>query len=163
VIGQAIDLVRVRAEQQGVDIDLCGPDRALEAEADRSQLCSVLVNLFFNALDAMPQGGRLEVELIVEPAGIRIAVADTGGGIAGERMEDLFTPFASSKPAGTGLGLSISRRIIEEHGGSLHAANRSPHGARFLISLPAPALASTVEEANGSCAEKNHADTANRR
>jgi signal transduction histidine kinase len=55
-------------------------------------------------------------------------------------MSRLFVPFASGKPTGTGLGLSISRRILEEHGGSITAANPSEGGARFTITLPATAL-----------------------
>jgi signal transduction histidine kinase len=110
-------------------------------DVDRGQLGTVLVNLFLNALDAMPHGGRLEVEL--EPAtavgrSIHLRVTDTGTGIPPEMAGRLFTPFASTKATGTGLGLSISRRIIEEHGGRISADNRPEGGASFTITLPAP-------------------------
>src|SRR5262249_4226965 len=99
--------------------------------------CTVLVNLFINALDAMPRGGRLRVTLTAVPdGGYRLDVADTGPGIAPEIAARLFTPFLSTKPTGTGLGLSISRRIVEEHGGALTAANRPAGGACFSITLP---------------------------
>jgi len=91
-----------------------------------------------NALDAMPGGGRLDFDLDVSSAtGFCLTVADTGGGIAPEMAERLFTPFASTKPTGTGLGLSLSRRIIEEHVGNLTARNRPEGGACFTIRLPA--------------------------
>ncbi len=140
VIAQAVELVRVRARQQGVETVVRGPDEAAPVAVDRSQLTTVLVNLFLNALDAMPHGGRLEVDLETSPGGeSRITVADTGGGIPADIVPRLFTPFASSKPTGTGLGLSISQRIIEEHGGRLTGGNRPGGGAWFTITLPAPA------------------------
>jgi signal transduction histidine kinase len=138
VVAQAVELVRARARQQRVEILCVQPGAAVRGEVDRGQLCTVLVNLFLNALDAMPQGGRLEVALETAPdAEVRIRVEDTGAGILPEMAPRLFTPFASTKPTGTGLGLSISRRIIEEHGGRITAANRLEGGASFTIVLPA--------------------------
>jgi two-component system, NtrC family, sensor histidine kinase HydH len=137
VIAQAADLVGARARQQEVEVLTRCPPQPVVAEVDRGQLCTVLVNLFLNALDAMPHGGRLEADLEAAPAGqVCLRVSDIGPGISPKVMADLFTPFASSKPTGTGLGLSISRRIIEEHGGALSAANRAEGGACFAINLP---------------------------
>lgn len=139
VVSQAVELVRARARQQKVLIDLRPPDGPLVGEVDPDQFCTVLVNLFVNALDAMPHGGRLGVQLDGSPPdGIRLTVADTGDGISPEVMDRLFTPFTSTKPTGSGLGLSISRRIIEEHGGRIRAANRPEGGACFTFTLPAP-------------------------
>jgi signal transduction histidine kinase len=141
VVQQALDLVRVRARQQGVELVVAATGAPVTGHVDRGQLCTVLVNLFLNALDAMPQGGRLEVEADFTAAptpGIRLSVADTGAGIAPEMADRLFTPFASTKATGTGLGLSISRRIIEEHGGTLTGGNRLGGGACFTLMLPPP-------------------------
>lgn len=145
VVGQAVDLVRARARQQGVNIlvrvrsgqDALEDDTPVPAYADSSQMCTVLVNLFLNALDAMPKGGQLDVE--VESGGVtdaQVAVADTGPGISATMIDRLFTPFVSTKPTGTGLGLCISQRIVEEHGGQLVARNRPDGGACFTIHLP---------------------------
>jgi signal transduction histidine kinase len=137
VLAQAVELVQVRAQQQGVVIDVGRPEHAVPGNVDRGQLATVLVNLFINALDAMPRGGRLKVALEVSgEKGIQLTVADTGGGIAPEIADRLFVPFASTKPTGTGLGLCISRRIIEEHGGRLTAASGPDGGACFAILLP---------------------------
>jgi two-component system sensor histidine kinase HydH len=157
VLQQAVELVKARARQQGVAIAIVvrqqqgavAEDADVPAYADAGQLCTVLVNLFLNALDAMPRGGRLEVDLEVADDGqISLNVSDSGPGIAPEMAERLFTPFASSKATGTGLGLSISRRIIEEHGGQIIGGNRpGGGGARFTISLPASAVPEPVGQA----------------
>jgi two-component system sensor histidine kinase HydH len=146
VATQARDLVRGRAQQQAVEVNLHGLEQPAIAFVDRGQMSTVLVNLLLNALDAMPQGGRLNVELSSEASGaVRLAVSDTGAGIPAEMAGRLFTPFATTKPTGTGLGLSLSRRILEEHGGRIAASNRPDGGASFLITLPPPP-------------EENHAD-----
>ena len=144
-VSRARDLVRGRAEQQKVEIAVHTPDHPVVGYVDEGQFGTVLVNLFLNALDAMPGGGRLEVELTYpEGGGARLAVHDTGPGIAPDMAEKLFTPFATTKATGTGLGLSLSSRILKEHGGDIAAGNRPGGGASFVVTLPAP-----VEERNG--------------
>jgi signal transduction histidine kinase len=138
LVNQAVDLVRARARQQGVIIDVQRPDEPVPVDVDPSQVTTVLVNIFLNALDAMPTGGRLDVALTVWRDGqLALTVADTGVGITPAMADRLFTPFASGKPTGTGLGLSISKRIVEEHGGRITATNRPEGGACFTVVLPA--------------------------
>lgn len=135
VAQRAVDLVRARAGQQKVNIDMRLPVEPVVAEVDVNQLVAVLVNLFINALDAMPQGGTLEVVLEgTERA--RFLVRDTGAGIGAAMLDHLFMPFHSTKATGSGLGLSISRRVIEDHGGTLRGGNRPEGGACFTIELP---------------------------
>jgi signal transduction histidine kinase len=136
VVARAVELVQGRARQQRVEVVVACPPAAVTASVDRDQLHTVLVNLFLNALDAMPEGGRLQVSVVQCDDAIEVQVCDTGTGITPEMRERLFTPFASSKPTGTGLGLSLSRRIVEEHGGSLSASNRAEGGACFTFVLP---------------------------
>ena len=149
IVTQAVELVRSRARQQGVTLDVRLPAGPATADVDCAQLSTVLVNLFLNALDAMPGGGKLEVTLGTDaPDGLALTVADTGTGIPPQMAGQLFTPFASTKPTGTGLGLSICKRIVEEHGGQIHAGNRPGGGACFALQLPAIAR------------EENHAHVA---
>jgi signal transduction histidine kinase len=136
-VAQARDLTRARAEQQRVEVVAHVPDRPVVGFVDRGQFGTVLVNLLLNALDAMPNGGRLEMELeSADDGGARLAVRDTGPGIPPHMADRLFTPFATTKPTGTGLGLSVSRRILKEHGGDIAAGNRPEGGAAFVVSLP---------------------------
>lgn len=158
VVALAVDLVRARARQQGVSIVIqarnergeLGADEPATGYADPAQLRTVLVNLLLNALDAMPHGGSLWIEVEASEAGqARIAVSDTGPGIAPEIAGRLFTPFASTKPTGTGLGLCISQRIVEEHGGRISADRRPGGGARFTIALPqGPMVGALMQEGN---------------
>jgi len=107
---------------------------------DAGRLAQVLVNLINNARDA--GGGTIAVITdTVQENGrtfVRIAIEDSGHGIPSEVLPKLFTAFVTTKPSGkgTGLGLRICRRILEEMGGRISAANRAEGGARFEVLLP---------------------------
>lgn len=97
----------------------------------------VLINLFLNSMRAMPQGGSIEVDARHAGSGIRIAIRDSGCGIPAHVLEHLFEPGVSTNSS-SGLGLHVVKSIVEEYGGSVHAANRADSpGAEFNISLPA--------------------------
>jgi signal transduction histidine kinase len=138
IVRQVVELVQERLRQQGVQLRLDLPEQPLAVELDRDQFQGVLVNLIFNALDAMPNGGQLEVRMSCPETGrVELHVADTGPGIDPAVADRLFTPFTSTKATGTGLGLSVSRRVVEAHGGKLTAANCTGGGACFTVILPA--------------------------
>lgn len=137
VVAQSVELIRGRARQQQVRIQVQAPDRPLPGLVDHGQLCTVVVNLLLNAVDVMPRGGDLGIHLEQLPGGgATLSVTDTGGGICPKVASRLFEPFASAKPTGSGLGLSICKHIIEEHGGGIAGCNRPEGGARFTITLP---------------------------
>jgi len=114
--------------------------------ADSQQLQQVLMNLAFNAAEAMPKGGRLTIRAANEPASKRrdgpgpeliIAVSDTGAGIPKENMTKIFRPFFSTKPKkGMGLGLSICERIVEAHGGRILVESAPGKGTTFYLHFP---------------------------
>lgn len=98
----------------------------------------VLINLFLNAMRAMPEGGLIEVEASRSGSEIRIVIRDSGCGIPREILEHLFEPGVSTNGSGGGLGLHVVKSIVEEYGGSVRAANRTGGpGAEFSIALPA--------------------------
>ena len=106
-------------------------------EGDDYQLQQAFVNLFLNALEAMPPHGTLSVGTASSKGGsLRVTVSDTGTGIPPEILSRLFEPFFTTKPHGTGLGLPITRRIIYEHGGSITVKSEPNKGAMFTILLP---------------------------
>ena len=107
--------------------------------ADRDQVLQVLLNLVRNALDAMPQGGRLGVAARAAGGGVAFTVSDSGPGIAPDDLARVFEPYFTTKEGGTGLGLAIAHRIAEEHGGKLDAASAPGRGAAFTLTLPAAA------------------------
>jgi two-component system sensor histidine kinase HydH len=135
LVRDTFDLLRARCEKHGVRLVAEG-DEKLELVADREQLKQIFVNLMLNALDAMPGGGTLTVRVRRLGGRAKIEVSDTGPGISSAMMGRLFEPFASGKDTGLGLGLVISKRIVEDHGGSISAANRIGGGASFFVSIP---------------------------
>jgi signal transduction histidine kinase len=138
LVRKMLGLLRGRAEKQRVEMVLDAPDDAITLTADDEQIQQVLVNLALNALDAMPRGGTLTVTVRADGAGgAEIRIQDTGSGISEDMMPRLFQPFASGKETGLGLGLVISKRILENHGGTIWAANRKEGGAEFVVRLPA--------------------------
>lgn len=137
LIQRTLGLIYPRAVQQQVTLEFAGPGVSVVADVDPEQIQQVLINLTFNALDMMPCGGTLNIELTPPLSGnISLRVLDNGPGIAPQVLGQLFRPFFTSKETGTGLGLVVSRRIAEEHGGSLTAENRPEGGACFELRIP---------------------------
>ncbi len=108
---------------------------------NKGQLQEVVSNLIINSIEAMEtkslEGRRLLIHTEIQGDNIAVAVEDSGPGIDKDRLDDVFTAFATTKPHGMGLGLAISRMIIDYHGGKLTAASDSKYGgASFQFILP---------------------------
>ena len=149
VVEQTLALIGGRARKQHVDVHFAARVAPAPVDADAEQIQQVLVNLTLNALDVMPRGGQLEVELNLAhtPDGrdwIEVRVMDSGPGIAVDLAPRLFNPFVSTKETGLGLGLVISRRIADSHGGILEGGNRPEGGAYFSLRLPMAATREPV-------------------
>jgi two-component system sensor histidine kinase HydH len=139
VVAETMALVGGRARKQRVKLVFDPPGSPVVVEADGEQVRQLLVNLALNALDVMPRGGILEIELHPPTDHhAELAVLDTGPGIAPRHLSRLYEPFFTSKETGLGLGLAVSQRIARDHGGTLRATNRPQGGARFVLRLPAP-------------------------
>jgi signal transduction histidine kinase len=104
---------------------------------DPSQIKQVLLNIFLNAIEAMPKGGKITVKTITGSDGtLEIDIADTGSGISKEHLKHIFDPFFTTKDSGSGLGLSIVHQIIQNHGGKITAESEIDIGTEFRIKLP---------------------------
>jgi signal transduction histidine kinase len=140
VIEESLALIRPRLERGDIEILWHAGDTYDWILGDPSQLRGVFLNLFLNAADAMPGGGRLRIWLDNPPAGgeVRAHVADDGPGVSPDVRAQIFEPFFTTRAAGTGIGLPVARRTIEAHGGTLDFAPRSEleKGAEFVLTLP---------------------------
>ncbi len=99
-------------------------------------LRQALLNVLLNAIQANPQGGKLDLTAVRENGTVRISIADSGSGLSKEAKEKLFDPFFSERDEGTGLGLAITKRIVESHGGKVFAVNNTPTGAVITMEFP---------------------------
>jgi signal transduction histidine kinase len=140
VVRRALTLLEGRARRQKVTWQTDLPGHPVPLLIDGEQIHQVLVNLLLNALDALPHGGVVRVEVRPPQPDLPVAavgVRDNGPGIAPRILGRLFEPFVSGKETGLGLGLSISQRLVEAHGGTIHGANAPEGGAVFTFTLPA--------------------------
>jgi two-component system nitrogen regulation sensor histidine kinase NtrY len=110
-----------------------------ELRLDPNQMKRVLINLVDNSIAALDEKGRIVVATEYDrgAARARLIVADDGPGIAPADRDQLFVPHFSTKKRGSGLGLAIVSRIVQEHLGTIRAEDNDPHGARFVVELPA--------------------------
>jgi len=156
VVTEAVALLRPLAAQR--EIALAEPELApeLHVVADRQRLAQVLINLLSNAVRYTPSGGSVAVVADREAARVRIAVRDTGPGIAAEDLERLFVPFErlerDAATEGTGLGLALSHRLVLAMGGRLEVDSGRGRGSTFTVVLPAAAPPGTPAEARPSTA-----------
>lgn len=138
-----IRLRREHPDESLLKLSIEGDDEAtLQADADR--LRQVLLNLAQNAVQAMQGRGTLRLVITRQrDGGVEVRVQDEGPGLSDEARRSLFQPFRTTKPTGTGLGLVVARRIVEKHGGTLDAAEKTEpqgtgaaRGACFVMRLP---------------------------
>ena len=133
------------AERRGITLQSRLPEEPVTLSFDTDALTKVVDNLLVNALDFAPPGGHVEVMLdLPMPKTVRLCVSDDGPGIPTDQLELVFERFhqvegareAAHDRRGTGLGLALARRLVELHGGTLRAEERTPHGVIFTALLP---------------------------
>jgi signal transduction histidine kinase len=135
VIAAAIGLLtplmasrRVTIAASLVECQLCG---------DAELLKQVLMNIMINAVQAMPDGGTVDIAMVPGPDGLSVSITDTGSGIARENLEKIFDPFFTTKDTGTGLGLVIASTIMQATGGYITATSEPGRGSTFNLHFPA--------------------------
>jgi len=150
LLQEAASSVQAQAQKHLHELVVTPPPKALRVQADPGRVRQVLLNLLSNAIKFTPDGGRITVVTAAVNGGegegggseVRIAVTDTGIGIAAEDQAKLFKEFsqldasASRKYEGTGLGLALSRRLVELHGGTMGVESEMGKGSTFWFTLP---------------------------
>jgi two-component system sensor kinase FixL len=136
LIREVVELMDNAFKERGVVFHLDTPSPLPTFAFDPGQIRQVLINLFKNALEAMPHGGELNVTAAVQSTTLVLTIGDTGSGIAPEQMPNLFTPFFTTKQGGTGLGLTICRGLISQHQGEISIASEVERGTTCTIQLP---------------------------
>ena len=139
VVEQVLLVTQKQCEQRFVTARLDVAHEPPLVEARQDELRQVFLNLVFNAIDAMPEGGllRVAVESTDDPPGVRVAVADNGQGIAAEALPHIFEFLYTTKEQGTGLGLFVCDEIVRHHGGEIAVESVEGAGTTFTVWLPA--------------------------
>ncbi len=145
IIREMVALMRSEVTRHSISVRTELAEDVPQLTGDRVQLQQVLMNLMINAIDAMKDGdGTRELAVKSQRAEneqLMVSISDTGVGLPPQQADQIFNAFFTTKPHGTGMGLRISRSIIESHGGRLWAADNSPRGASFHLTLPVEAEA----------------------
>ncbi|MDX1614354.1 MAG: GAF domain-containing protein [Candidatus Promineifilaceae bacterium] len=136
LLDEILVLASKQLQRAGVTVTCDLPDDLPAVLGVGDQLKQVFLNLVLNALEAMPHGGVLAIDVQSASDELIIRFHDTGAGIKPDSLEQLFEPFFSTKHGGTGLGLAVSQEIVRSHGGALSAENRPEGGATFGLTLP---------------------------
>lgn len=141
----ALAMIEQHASHAGIETEIHLPDQLPPVYANAQEIEQVFLNLFLNAIDAMPEGGRLTVEAQTDqeqrhnsPSTLQVVVKDNGMGISEEVQHRIFEPFFTTKPEGkgTGLGLSICHGLIQNYGGSIDVDSTVGQGTRITVHLP---------------------------
>ncbi len=138
VVHDILDVVQDRIKRRDITLELALDPKCERVFADRDQMGQVILNLVINAIQAMPYGGTLTIDLKGDNKFAHLTIADTGCGIPKEDISKLFAPFFTTKEVGegTGLGLTVVHGIIQEHEGTVKVESQVDQGSTFIISLP---------------------------
>ncbi len=123
-------------KHQGIQQKLVFPEHDPLVRVDPHLIQQALVHLLRNCVEAMPDGGELSVEVVLEEKQVQIILGDSGGGLSEAHRQQAIEPFYTTKMAGIGIGLTLVKRIVRDHGGSLRLENRHEGGTSVTIVLP---------------------------
>jgi len=132
LVTDALDNVKVPENIQVIGL----AESSLRVTVDPEKIRRVFINLLRNAVDAMPDGGKLTITSKESNGKVKIAITDTGIGMTEEMMGKLWSPLYTTKPRGMGFGLVICKRIVEAHEGTITAESKVGEGSTFTVTLP---------------------------
>jgi len=159
VIFRTIQFMQLDINRQGIQVTQDLSYDIPRIMADDKQLEQVLRNLVLNALQAMPNGGKLVLSSQAAEEGVKVILADSGVGIPQEQIDRIFVPFFTTKTKGTGLGLSVVQKIVDNHGGKIAVESVVGEGTTFELYLPvcSDRARAAIIQAEGA-AERGEAD-----
>ena len=136
LIKRVLTLLHKQLEDNEIEVNTNLSSHLPRVTVVTNQIQQVFFNIILNAMDAMSEGGELNVITKNGNGSVEILFEDTGPGVAKKTQEHIFEPFTSTREDGTGLGLSVSYNILDTHGGSLELLQEEGKGACFRIRLP---------------------------
>lgn len=135
VVADTTELMTLGCEDKGITVNLDLGTNLAKVKGDAEMLKQCLINMFKNAIEAMPEGGELSVKTHMTSSHVAFELKDTGRGIPQELREKVFNPFFSTKEQGAGLGLPMTKKIIEEMGGNVELHSKQDEGTRVVLHL----------------------------
>ena len=136
VLEKNINFLAPQMKSQGHNVHISLDGKLPEVMADSDMLYQAFLNIFINALQAMPAGGEITIRVQPVEGAVQISFADQGAGVPEDLLEKIWDPFFTTKDKGTGLGLGIVKNIIDAHGGDIRIENIPEGGARVVVHLP---------------------------
>jgi signal transduction histidine kinase len=150
LLEETLQLISNEIKLKKAKVDFQSPHNLPPIYGDKQSLSQIFVNLLLNALDAMPGGGLLEIQVgeALEPGFLYVKVRDTGSGIPEHILSNIFDPFFTTKrrSKGTGLGLSVSLGIVKKHGGDIRVESQPGKGTIFTVLLPITAVPAEIQD-----------------
>jgi len=136
VIREVVVLLAPQARGQRVDMRTQVPEEAVSLRGYRDRVKQALLNIAINGLEAMPGGGRLNIELTAQAKSACLQIADTGSGIPEELLDEIDQIYFTTKKSGSGIGLYVARLVVESHGGAIVVQSDPGSGTCFTVNLP---------------------------
>jgi len=136
IVHSVLDLIATRVEAARVSVVLSLESRPVVFECDKEQMMQVFLNLLLNALQFVPEGGKLGIRTILDADALWVSVTDDGPGVPAPMRERIFDPFFSRREGGIGLGLTVVQQIVQAHGGEISVGDSLWGGAAFNMHFP---------------------------
>jgi len=137
IVTDILELLRPQLEANQVQVRLSTGEQTPYAMLDQTSMRGALMNLMLNAIEAMPDGGTLSIDVKQSDKTLQLEITDTGHGISEDEAKKIFEPFYTTKEQGLGLGMPYAKKIVDQHGGTISLSSQPGKGTTISIVLPA--------------------------
>jgi len=136
LIQHTVNLISSEMQKNKISVAMETSEAVPAANIDPDKIKQVFLNIFLNAIAALPSGGQIKIRLSSSSDGLVVVISDNGTGIKKADMPQLYDPYFTSKPAGTGLGLAMVQKIMDAHGGNIHVESNEDKGTDVFLTFP---------------------------